>query len=205
MKPSVRIFIKNENDDWHIVFKNNHGRKIYLALSVSGDMYEIVECYYLDRSTKKVPKTLIFEPFGRKELADKFSRELDKSFSEIRFLENVILKKEDLIFAYLGGEKKKILLLLKEGNRLRTIFKNKYHRSIYFEVTLMQGRALISDCHYADTRSREIPRGLITIYFSFSMENLLTIVNTEVEGGFTDVAISEAHTLVLDRPICGSI
>ena len=72
MKPSVRIFIKNENDDWHIVFKNNHGRKIYLALSVSGDTYEIVECYYLDRSAKKVPKTLIFEPFDRKELADKF-------------------------------------------------------------------------------------------------------------------------------------
>jgi hypothetical protein len=37
------------------------------------------------------------------------------------------------------------------------------------------------------------------------MDELLRIVNTELEGGFTDVAVSEEHTLVLDRPICGSI
>lgn len=37
------------------------------------------------------------------------------------------------------------------------------------------------------------------------MEELLRIVNTELEGGFSDVAIASEYTLVLDRPICGSI
>ena len=45
----------------------------------------------------------------------------------------------------------------------------------------------------------------MTVYFPFSMEALLCIVNMEPEGGFTDVAVSEEHTLVLDRPICKGI
>ena len=204
MNPSILKLTANENGIYHAVFKNNHARQIYLALSVRGAVCTVEECYYLDRSTKKTPKALTFGPFGRKELAEKIARELDKRFSEIQFLDNVI-PKEELIAAFLVGEKKKVLLLLKERDVLRTVFKNKYHRAIYFEVTLTTGRALISDCHYADTRSRDIPQGLTTIYFPFSMENLLTIVNTELEGGFTDVAVSEEHTLVLDRPICGSI
>jgi hypothetical protein len=115
------------------------------------------------------------------------------------------LTKDELISSYLCGEKKKILLLLKEENVFRTIFKNKYHRSIYLEITLSGERAFISDCHYADARSDEIPYGLKTIYFPFSMKALLNIANKELEGGFTDVAITEEHTLVLDRPICGRI
>ena len=205
MKTSVLKFIKNENGGFHAVFKNNHARQIYLALFESGDTFTIEECYYLDRSTKKRPKALTFEPFSRGELADKIARELDKSFSKIRFLENQILTEDELISSYLSDEKKKILLMLKEENVLRTVFKNKYHRAIYFEVTRTCGRALISDCHYADTRSGEVPQGLTTIYFPFSMERLLAVVNTELEGGFTDVAISERYTIALDRPICGSI
>ena len=205
MKTSVLKFIKNENGGFHAVFKNNHARQIYLALFESGDTFTIEECYYLDRSTKKRPKALTFEPFSRGELADKIARELDKRFSKIRFLDNPILTEEELISSYLSDEKKRILLMLREGNVLRTVFKNKYHRAIYFEVTLTCGRALISDCHYADTRSREVPQGLTTIYFPFSMERLLAVVNTELEGGFSDVAISKRYTIVLDRPICGSI
>ena len=95
--------------------------------------------------------------------------------------------------------------MLRDGETLRTVFRNKTHRSIYLEIRLDHGQALIFDCHYADDRSRGVPYGLTTIRFSFSLEELLRIVNTELEGGFTDVAVSEVHTLVLDRPICGSI
>lgn len=202
---NILIMIKKEEGNYHTVFKNTHARIIYLALSKKADIYVVEECYYLDRSTKKVPKALNFGAFGREALLVKISKELDKTFSEIRFLDNQILTKDELISSYLCGEKKKILLLLKEENVFRTIFKNKYHRSIYLEITLSGERALISDCHYADTRSEEIPHGLKTIYFSFSMEGLLKIVNTELEGGFTDIAVTEEHTLVLDRPICGRI
>ena len=205
MKKSVLTMIKNESGEYQAVFTNKHSRKLYLALSLSGDICTVNECYYLDRSTKKIPKALNFGAFGSEDILNKISRELDKTFSEIRFLENSILTKEKLIDSYLSEEKKKILLLLKTDSQLRTIFKNKYHRSIYLEITLLEERALISDCHYADTRSEEIPHGLKTIYFSFSMEGLLKIVNTELEGGFTDVAITEEHTLVLNSPICGRI
>jgi hypothetical protein len=37
------------------------------------------------------------------------------------------------------------------------------------------------------------------------LQELLRVVNDELEGGFTDVAIAGEYTLVLDRPICGSI
>ena len=205
MNPSILTLMKNENGAYHAVFKTNHSRKIYLALSLSGDICMVNECYYLDRSTKKIPKALTFGAFGSEDILNKISRELDKTFSEIKFLENSILTKEKLISSYLSREKKRILLLLKTDSQLRTIFKNKYHRSIYLEITFSEERALISDCHYADMRSGEIPYGLKTIYFRYSMETLLSIVNKELEGGFTDVAITEEYTLVLDCPICGSI
>ena len=204
MKTSVLTFINNEGGSWHAIFKTNHSRKLYLALSVSGDVCTVEECYYLDRSTKKIPKALTFEPFSRDMLAEKIAKELDKRFSEIRFLENVIPKKE-LISAYLGGEKKKILLLLKKGDYLRTIFKNNSHRTIFLEMKVEGDRGLIARCEYQDDRSSVMVFGLKTIYFDFSLHALLEIVNTELEGGFTDVAVTEEHTLILDRPICGRI
>lgn len=36
-------------------------------------------------------------------------------------------------------------------------------------------------------------------------QSLRRSVNNESEGGFTDVMISNEHTIVLDRPICGRI
>ena len=89
----------------------------------------------------------------------------------------------------------------KHSRKIYLALSIKYHRSIYLEITL----SVISDCHYADTRSEEILHGLTTIYFPFSTEVLLRIVNKELEGGFTDVAITADHSPVLNRPICGSI
>ena len=203
MKPSKLIFNKYENG-WHTVFKTEHGRKIYLAISVSENVCSIEECYYLDRSVRKVPKCLTWEPFAMDKLTEKISAELDKTFLEVKFIDE-FLGKEALIEGALEEEKKKILLLLKKNTQLRTIFKNKYHRAIYLEITLDGGRSYISDCHYADERSGMVPHGLTTIYFAFSLKNILQIVNDELEGGFSDVAIADEYTVALDRPICGSI
>ena len=206
-KTSILTFIKNEKGSWHTAFKTDHSRQIYLSLVfVIGDMFTVEECYYLDRSTKKVPKALtISETFELGALTEKITRELDKSFSKIRFLDNHVLTREELISSYLSTEKKKILLLLKKNTQLRTIFKNKYHRAIYLDITLDGGRSYISDCHYADERSGMVPHGLTTIYFAFTLKNILQIVNDELEGGFSDVAIADEYTVALDRPICGSI
>ena len=203
MRPSSLIFNKSENG-WHTVFKTEHGRKIYLAISVNDDICTIEECYYLDRSVKKIPKCLTWESFAMDSLTEKIAAELDTTFSKIRFIDE-LLGKEDLIEGALEGEKKKILLLLKKDNQLRTIFKNKYHRAIYLELALDGDRGCISECHYADERSGHIPHGLTSIYFPFSLKNVLRIVNDELEGGFSDVVIADEYTVALDRPICGSI
>ena len=95
MKPCTLTFTKNENGDFHAVFKNRHARKIYLAISVSKNICTMNECCYIDRSTRKIPKSLTYEAFGIKLLAEKISKELDVTFSEIRFSENEIRTKEE--------------------------------------------------------------------------------------------------------------
>ena len=102
-------------------------------------------------------------------------------------------------------EKKRILLLIREGDVLRTVFKNNSHRTIFLELKVEGDRGLIARCEYRDSRSAVMVFGLKTIYFDFSLPALLEIVNTELEGGFTDIAVTEEHTLILDRPICGRI
>lgn len=205
MKKVILNLVKNENGNYHTVFKTRHARKIYLALSVSGDLCTVTECRYLDRSIIKIPKAITFAPFAIETLGEKISKELDTTFSEIRFSEKEMMTEEALITRFLGKEKKKILLMLRDGETLRTVFRNKTHRSIYLELRLDHGQALIFDCHYADDRSKGVPYGLTTIRFQFSLQELLRVVNEELEGGFTDVAIAGEYTLVLDRPICGSI
>ena len=91
---------------------------------------------------------------------------------------------------------------------LRTIFKNKFRRGVFLEITLGIGESLISKCYYCDKRAENkpiTPYGLKTIYFESGIDNILAIDNGELEGGFTDVVISENNTIILDRPICGSI
>ena len=95
------------------------------------------------------------------------------------------------------------------GGILKTVFKNKFRRVIYLEITLGGGIATISNCYYVDPRGKDLeipPQGLITVRFNFSLHNLLEVVNQELEGGFTDTVICEQSTVVLGTtPICGSI
>ena len=98
--------------------------------------------------------------------------------------------------------------MLQDGNVLKTIFKNKFRREIFLEIVLEGNRCLIRQCRYRDARAadKEItPHGLLTVYYEHSLANLLRIVNNELEGGFTDVVISDTYSIVLDRPICGRI
>jgi hypothetical protein len=45
----------------------------------------------------------------------------------------------------------------------------------------------------------------VSIAFPFSLERVLEIVNTDLEGGFTHILIADEYTVSLNRPICGSI
>ena len=77
-------------------------------------------------------------------------------------------------------------------------------------MEIHDGRAVIAACQYCDARSKRsskevTPYGLVSIAFPFSLERVLEIVNTELEGGFTHILIAEEYTVSPDRPICGSI
>ncbi len=108
----------------------------------------------------------------------------------------------------LGCRKKKILIMLSEGDVLKTIFKSKYRREIYFELSINGGMATITQCYYVDKRAKGLkipPQGIVTVRFEFSLEKLIEVVNSELEGGFTDAIITREHTIVLGRAICGAI
>ena len=205
MKKSTLILTPTPSGTYHTIFSNNHGRKLYFELSILGDFGTIEECFYLDRQTKKRPKKLIEETFPLIYLLGKMRTELDKSFDRMELRKKPILDKNELIAGYFHNAKKHVLLLLKEGRTLRTVFRNRYYRSIYLEIKRDRDQALIAACKYCDTRSGEknSPQGLKTIFFDYSLPALLHIVNSELEGGFTDIAIAEEYTVTLKRPICG--
>ena len=204
MKQSMLILIKNENGNYHTVFKNRHARMIYLAVSLQDGVCTVMECHYLDRSAEKTPKNVPSRPFAAAQLPDVLANTLDKRFYGFDVIEAVVTK-EELIAIHSSREKKRILLLIRNDDVLRTIFKNNSHRTIFLELKVEGDRGLIARCEYRDSRSAVMVFGLKTIYFDFSLPALLEIVNTELEGGFTDIAVTEEHTLILDRPICGRI
>lgn len=209
MKRSKLILQRSEHGNYHAVFKTEHGRLIYLALAKGeDDNCSILECIYLDRNHPSSPNKQTTKTVSVDNLLRMIEEELDKAFSEIIWQEHEILTREDLIALYQKPEKKKILLFTKEGDVISTILKNRFRREILLEIRISDGIGLITRCHYCDKRDqgrRMTPYGLTTIFFHYSLHRLLEIVNNELEGGFTDVMISDEHTIVLDRPICGRI
>ncbi len=210
MKRSVLELHHAGKNIYQAFIRNLHGRRMYLKLSIVDTDCEILCCFYIDRAKRSEPQLLETRKFPLDELITVVARELDKSFSSYEFVDGPIVPMEDFIQQVLHRQKYNILIMLKDGEILKTIFKNRFHRSIYLEIDTSGEKALISVCRYCDVRGASVditPYHLTTIYFHYDKDfkNLLSIVNNELEGGFTDVVIAESHTIVLDRPICGSI
>ena len=198
---------KTPENNLHGIICTKHGRYLYISLSREGKSFQITDCHYIDRSSYCVPKKLTTRLFPRKCLLEVIAGELDRIYSDVVF-SKVIVSKEDLLCKFASTKKKNTLILLREGNLLKTRFKNRCRRDIYFEIELGSNKALIKTCQYRDKRahgSTMAPYGLTTIYFDFSLEAVLNLVNNELEGGFTDVLISDEHSITLDQPICGAV
>ena len=150
MKNKVLPLYKSETDRYISAFRNNHGRIIYLSIVRSGERMEIAECEYLDRSKVVTPKRLITRSCALNELLDVIREELDRNFAEVEFCNDVIISKDYLVSSFLGKRKKKILIMLSEGDILKTIFKSKYRREIYLELSMNGDMATIIQCHYVD-------------------------------------------------------
>lgn len=203
------IFKRSDKGYYHTIFKNQHGRQIYMSVILVDGWITIKECFYLDRVDRPEPKRLATSICKLSSLLDVIKNELDKSFKAIQFDDSIVVSKDTLISTFLEERKKKILIMLADGDVLRTVFKSKYRREIYLEITLSNDIATITQCYYVDKRAngkKIIPHGLITVRFHWGLQKLLETVNNELEGGFSGVLISSPHhTITLDRPICGSI
>lgn len=173
------------NDNcWRTVFRNQHGRRIYLEVCKHNNAYLISRCFYADRNRHKsgverffaVPLKLAEHPLplSRTQLLEVIALELDKSFSDISFSDlsdTRSLSVEDFCEHCLsfGQEKRyRFLIFAALSDKLApsglpavlaTRLKNKLHRSIFLKLThLENGKGVITACHYYDRQYRDSHR-----------------------------------------------
>ncbi len=208
MQKSILELNTMGDNRYQAVFKNNHGRHIYLQVSIEDNSCCIAKCFYIDRRNRPEPTLLETRDLSLDNLLSVVEKELDKSFDSYRFNTPSVKTMEAFIETTLRKEKDNVLIMLKDGNILKTIFKNRYRRAIFIEIDISGEKALVKTCRYCDARAngtKMTPRNLTTIYFVLSLENILDVINNELEGGFTDIVVTEEHTITLDHVICGAI
>ena len=218
MKKSILKFDKVSENTYQTVFRNNHGRKIYLCVNRIGETITISDCFYIDRPLRNgkraIPQKFTTVKCNYNDLINVFDIELDKRFYELKFSEKETDKSaEEYISCYMQNSKKyKFLILVEHGGFLKTRLKNSVHRTIYLEIKQNADRGLIQTCHYCDRcykRNNQLvtPFELKTIYFDYSIEKVLEIINNELNCDFTDVIITKDtfNFEKSDIPICGSI
>jgi len=218
MRKSILNFDKVSENTYHTIFRNNHGRKIYLMINRNVETITISDCFYIDRPMRNggraIPHKWATVKCNYSSLIDVLTGELDKHFYGMRFSENnLYATTEEYIAQYLQSSKKyKFLILVECDGILKTRLKNRVHRTICFEIKQNGYRGLIQSCYYCDRRYKRdnqfiTPFELKTIYFDYSTEKVLEIVNNELNCDFTDVIITR-DTFGFEKsdiPICGSI
>lgn len=218
VKRSVLKFDRVYRNLYHAIIKNYHGRKLYLKVNLSGRMITICECFYIDRpvrnGVKAIPNKLTTLKCNCDDLTDVLATEIDKRFYGVEFSEKETNESaEEYIMKYLNGRKKyRFLIFVDDEGVLKTRLRNRVHRNIYMEIKRVGSRGLIQTCHYYDRCYKQndryvTPYDLKTIYFDYSFEKILEIVNDELNCDFTDVVIT-SDTFNFEKkdvPVCGSI
>lgn len=202
------IFHRTADGEYTAVFTTDHSRKVALSIREQNDRLSITNCSYLDRVKCTVPGKLQTKAFQKSALSKILAAELDKAAAEILFDENNNLTADELIGNYIAHQKPNLLIFLSEGDILRTMFKNRFRRTIFLEITRQGDTAVIRTCHYADTRDsgkHRIPHSLVRFSCRNTPEDILSFVNDELEGGFTNILAASEHDIVLNQPICGAI
>lgn len=218
MKRSILKLDKFSKDIYQTIFKNNHGRVIFMQVQIDDSYIQIVDCIYIDRAKRNgkypIPKKHKITICRKSKLLEVIANELDKFFYGIEFSEKEYdISAEKYINQYLAISKKyKFLIFIEKDGILKTRFKNRVHRTIYLEIKQNSHRGLIQNCHYCDRLYKRnnmmiTPFGLKTIYFDYSTKKMLEMVNDELNCDFSDIIITK-DTFNFEKnniPICGSI
>lgn len=217
MKKSILKFEKISDGVYHSIIKNSHGRRIYLKIKRLENVITICDCFYIDRSIKNdkksVPKRWVTKECAEADLSTVLANEMDKRFYDIRFDESInplsVAEYIENALKYKG--KYKFLILISKDGVFKTRLKNRVHRNIYLEIERMGAIGLVRKCNYCDRKyknNRDVtPAGLNTIYFEYSSDEVLEIVNDELNCDFTDVIIT-SDTFDFEKrniPVCGAI
>ena len=221
MKKQSLTLYRARDETMRTVFKNHHGRLIFLALKVDDSICTIINHYYLDRAKFTVAKKLKTRTFPFPELQTVIANELDRSFDEVNIVADLSdLSTHEFIHYRLSelNQGYRFLIFIGEGELvngipsiLKTRFKNRIHRSIYLEMQYRNGKGVISDCHYYDKKYRRrtvIPETLTTVFFDYDRSTILDVVNNELNTAFTHILFVTDGSLNIDNneaALCGNI
>ena len=207
-KKTLKLY-STKKGDLRAVFRTQHGRVIFL--SVKNDI--ITDCYYIDRMKRYVPKKLVTRELSGTSLEAVLENELDCRVYGTEVSEAYASLTDEEFISHIKADmnrKHNFLIMIKTGEILETVIKNRNHRVIYIRITIKGDMGVIEDCYYCDRtykkREKVVPENLHSVYFYYSKGNVLNIINNELNNAFTDVILIEDSSINIDkRPLCGSI
>ena len=209
MKPKKLVLYRCADGSMRAWVKTRHSRLMFIKVK---EQY-ITDCYYIDRAKRCVPKKLVTRELSGTNLEAVLENELDcrvygtevsgayASLTDEEFISHI---KSDM------NRKHNFLIMIKTGEILETVIKNRNHRVIYIRITIKGDEGVIEDCYYCDRmykkREKVVPENLHSVYFYYSKGIVLNIINYELNNAFTDVILIEDTSINIDkRPLCGSI
>lgn len=205
---STVTFYNTGDNGYASVFTTDHGRKVFISIRQEDYGYVITDCRYLDRAGRAVPKKLRTKECHISDIDYVIEEELDKTFTLLDFNDSVLVTTDEIIANAMSCQKPRPLIFLAEGDVIRTMFKNRCRRTIYLEIKRQGDTASIHSCYYTDERDggrHRIPDSLVRFSCRNKLASILLLVNEELEGGFTNILITEEHNINLQQPICGAI
>lgn len=129
MQKSILYLDKKQGQTYHAIFKNNHGRRLYIQLQINNNEIFISDCFYTDRHARNghnaVPCKFHTSHCTCDSLIDVFKNELDKTFFGIEFsdTENKLSTEEYIKLKTQVKTKYKFLILVNDNNTYKTRLK----------------------------------------------------------------------------------
>lgn len=209
MGPKKLVLYRCADRAMRTIVKTRHSRVMFIKVK---EQY-ITDCYYIDRMKRAVPKKLVTRELSGTNLEAVLENELDCRVYGTEVSEAYASLTDEEFISYIKADmnrKHNFLIMIKTGEFLETVIKNRNHRVIYLRITIKGDEGVITECYYCDRtykrHERVVPENLHTVYFYYSRENMLNIINNELNNAFTDVILVADNSIHIDkRPLCGSI
>lgn len=231
MQPSILYVQKQPDGTYRTVFRNQHGRKLFLMFAESDGRIRILLCFYTDREYcisgearyYTEPKKLKTREMPSDKLLEVIAAELDKEFAGIGYsTADTALPLDDYLLQYAVQPIRRYRFLVMAGSDDRradelpdivcTKLKNKLHRTVFLELGLYaDGKGVVRSCYYCDRAYRQddrrvTPPSLVSCFFPYTRQGILELVNRELICDFTHIIITgDIDPKHCNSPICGNI